>query len=954
MLLTASYLSLKANYDHSVLHYDVEVIGLTLVVTAGNHTANPTDELPSQMCALPHAVHRTILVVDVEGFGDRRRTNLHQVAAREGIYGSLCAAFAKSGVCWADCYHEDRGDGVLVLIPPDVPKSILVAQLPGEMAVSLGEHNEACPREARIRLRVAVHAGEIHHDDHGVAGTAINLTFRLLEAEALRVALAGSPGVLALIVSNWLYEEVIRHTPASHPTTYRRVRVAVKETEDTAWVCLPDHPYPSRDDDTDLPTLRAPKNAMAVPRQLPAAIPNLVGRANELATLTRILDEPTERSVAVVISAIAGTAGVGKTALAVHWAHRVQDRFPDGQLYVNLRGYDPSPPMAPEQALDGFLRALNVPVRRIPASMQEQAALYRSLLDGRRMLVILDNANTADQVRPLLPGSPDCLTVVTSRSRLSGLVVRDGAHKVSLDPLPLAEAIVLLRQIIGSARVDAELNAAATLAQQCAYLPLALRIAAERIASHPYRTLADLTEELANGRDRLDMLVTGDDDTTAVRVMFSWSYQALPPETARVFRLLGLHVGPDISVPATAALAGITTVRARQLLDHLTGVHLLEETGRDRYRFHDLLRIYAAERAATEETDHERDDAVHRLLSWYLHTANAAGRVLTPQWRYVSLDSPEADFSPLAFTTYRQALEWCEAERVNLVAATRHAAECDQHIIAWKLPAVLWDFFRLRGHWADWITTHETGLAATRYLHDRHGEAWIANNLGDGYQGLGRFDEALDHLQQALVAWRELNDRWGEGWTLYNLGTVYRRMGRFDEALEHYHQALARGREMSKPWGEAWALHSLATTYRSLGRFDEAFDHYHQSLIVRREINDRDGEGWTLHSLAITYRSLGRFDEALDHYHQSLIVYREINDRWGEGRTLYNVGEVLSDTGRLAAARVSWDQALTIFEELGDPQAIEVRARLETLDNDDPDPNSLRQRTKCSHPPGLS
>jgi hypothetical protein len=618
------------------------------------------------------------------------------------------------------------------------------------MAAALVEYNEACPREAGIRLRVAVHAGEIQHDDHGVAGASINLTFRLLEAQALRVALAGSPGVLAVIASNWFYQEVIRHAPASHPNTYRRIRVAVKETEDIAWVCLPDHPYPPRPGTTDLPSFRARGTAMAIPRQLPAAIPNLVGRATELVTLTQILDEPAERGAAVVISAIAGTAGVGKTALAVHWAHQVRDRFPDGQLYVNLRGYDPGPPMTPGQALDGFLRALDVPVRKIPASVAEQAALYRSLLHGRRMLVILDNANTSDQVRPLLPGSPDCLAVVTSRSRLSGLVVRDGAHRVSLDPLPGADAIMLLRQIIGAVRVDAALHVAADLARQCAYLPLALRIAAERVASHPCSTLADLSEELANERDPLDMLFTGEDDTTAVRAVLSWSYQALPPETARMFRLLGLHAGPDISLPAAAALAGTTTAQARQLLDRLTGEHLLEETGRDRYRFHDLLRLYAAERAMTEETDHDRDNAVRRLLAWYLYTADAAGRILTSQWRCVPLDSPGADFLPLTFTTHHQALEWCEAERANLVAATRHAAECGQHVIAWKLPAVLWGFFAMRAYWADWITTHEIGLAATHYLHDRHGAAWIANNLGDGYRGLKRFDDAINHLQQAL------------------------------------------------------------------------------------------------------------------------------------------------------------------------------------------------------------
>lgn len=887
------------------------------------------------MCALPPAVHRTILVVDVEGFGDRRRTNPHQVAVREGIYASLCGALANSGVRWDNCYDENRGDGVLVLIPPDVPKSLLVVQFPPEMAAALREHNKTCSREARIRLRVAVHAGEIQYDNHGVAGTAINLTFRLLETEALKVALADSPGVLALIASKWFYEEVIRHTPASHPATYRRVRVAVKETKDTAWICLPDHPYPPSGDATDLHTFRARKTAMAVPRQLPAAIPNLVGRTTELATLTRILDKSAERSAAVVISVIAGTAGIGKTALAVHWAHQVRDRFPDGQLYVNLRGYDPGPPLTPGQALDGFLRALDVPGRKIPASMAERAALYRSLLDGRRMLVLLDNASTSEQVRPLLPGSPDCLAVVTSRSRLSGLAVRDGAHRVSLEPLPLAESIMLLRHIIGAARVDAELNVAAELARQCAYLPLALRIAAERVARHPGSTLADLTRELANERDRLDMLVTGDDDTAAARVVLSWSYRALPPATARMFRLLGLHVGPDISVPATAALAGTTIAQARQLLDRLAGEHLLEETGRDRYRFHDLLRVYAAERAATEETDHDRDNAVRRLLAWYLHTADAAGQVLIPQWRYVPLDSPEAGLLPLAFTTHRQALEWCEAERANLVAAIRHAAECGQHVIAWKLPAVLWGFFAMRAYWADCITTHEIGLAATHYLHDRHGEAWIANQLGDGYRGLKRFDEAIDHLRQALVAWRELDDRWGEGWTRYNLGTVYRNMGRFEEALKHYHQALARGRESNDQWGEGWILHSLATTYRSLERFDEAFDHYHQALDVRREINDHWGEGWTLHRLASAYRVQRRWEEALEHYDQALTIYLKINSRWGEGWMLYSMGEVLHDTGALAAARTSWHQALAIFEELGDPQATKVRARLEALDNDD-------------------
>jgi tetratricopeptide (TPR) repeat protein len=724
-------------------------------------------------------------------------------------------------------------------------------------------------------------------------------------------------------------------------------------------------------------TPRSTGVARVVPAQLPTDVDAFTGRATELAELDHHLALTSATSTAVMISVVSGTAGVGKTALAVRWAHRVQDCFPGGQLYVNLRGYDPGPPMTPEQALEGFLRALDVPVDKIPVGMEAKAGLYRSLLNGRRVLVVLDNAHTAEQVRPLLPGSPGCLVVVTSRNRLSGLLARNGAHRVNLDPLPPSEAVLLLRQIIGVARVEAEPDMAVELARRCAYLPLALRISAERVASHPHTTLADLAGELADERDRLNVLIADEDETTAVRSVFLWSYRTLAPAVARLFRLLGLHAGPDISLPSAAVLAGTTPPQARQLLDVLTGVHLLEQTGHDRYRFHDLLRLYAAERAAAEESDHDRATAVRRVLAWYLHTADAAGRVLTPQWRYVPLDSPEADFPPLVFVTYHQAVKWCEAERANLVAATRHAAECGQHVIAWKLPAVLWNFFLLRGHWHDWITTHETGLAATHYLHDRYGEAWIANNLGDGYRGLGRFDEALDHLQQALAAWRELYDRWGEGWTLYNLGTTYRSMGRFDDALEHYQQALARGRKMGKPWGEAWALHSLATTYRSMGRFDDAlehyqqalargrkmgkpwgeawalhslattyrsmgrfedaFDHYHQALLVRREINDRWGEGWTLHSVAITYRDLGRFDDALDHYHQALLVYRKINDSWGEGRTLYNIGELLHDTGHLAEARGSWHQALAIFEDLGDPWAANVRARLATLHTENVD-----------------
>jgi Helix-turn-helix domain/NB-ARC domain len=350
-------------------------------------------------------------------------------------------------------------------------------------------------------------------------------------------------------------------------------------------------------------TLRPAEATQVMPAQLPAHAAVFTDRKNELAELDQLLATPAGATGAMTIALISGTAGVGKTALALRWAHRARSRFPDGQLYVNLRGYDPAPSLHPGQVLDCFLRALRVSAEKTPTDVEAKAGLYRSLLDGQRVLVVLDNAGTADQVRPLLPGSPGCLVVVTSRSRLSGLVVRDGAHRVTLHPLPVADALILLREIIGADRVDAEPEMAVQLAHQCAHLPLALRLSAERVVSHPHLTLAELVGELADERDRLDLLVVPDDESTAMRAVFFWSYRSLPPESARMFRLLGLHTGPDISVPLAALLSNTTLLEARRLLDVLTSVHLLEETGHGRYRFHDLLRAYAAERAAAEDTE---------------------------------------------------------------------------------------------------------------------------------------------------------------------------------------------------------------------------------------------------------------------------------------------------------------------------------------------------------------
>lgn len=352
------------------------------------------------------------------------------------------------------------------------------------------------------------------------------------------------------------------------------------------------------------------------PAQLPPDVSSFTGRVEDLATLDSLFGHGRSAAgpgpMAVVITTIAGAGGIGKTALAVHWAHRVRSGFPDGQLYVNLRGYGPGPAMSPGHALDGFLRALGMPGEAVPTDVAAMTASFRSLVADRRVLVILDNAVTADQVRPLLPGTPTCAVVVTSRNKMSGLVAHDGARRVTLDQLTPREAGQLLRDVIGPSRADAEPGAVAELGRFCDFIPLALRVAADRVAARPHLRISGLVRDLAEEHRRLDVLSTGDDDPTTLRSVFSWSYRTLPPETARAFRLLGLHPGFTISTAAAAALTGTATADAGRHLDALAGVHLLTEVDRQRYQVHDLLRAYAAERAAADEPPVERQVALRR------------------------------------------------------------------------------------------------------------------------------------------------------------------------------------------------------------------------------------------------------------------------------------------------------------------------------------------------------
>jgi tetratricopeptide (TPR) repeat protein len=668
---------------------------------------------------------------------------------------------------------------------------------------------------------------------------------------------------------------------------------------------------------------------LPTPRQLPADIANFTGRTTHLDRLDALLT-PAEGGppTTVVLSTIAGTAGVGKTALAVHWAHLMRDHFPDGDLYADLRGYAPGPPAATEEVLEGFLRALDVPGEKIPHTLPAQAALYRSLLNGRRMLVVLDNAVRPEQVRPLLPASPGCLVVVTSRNRLSGLVINDGACAFTLDPMSPAEAVALLGRTVGAARADRDPKAVAELAQRCGYLPLALLITAERAVTRPDVTLADLVAELTIEHERLDMLTVDDDETVAVRAAFSWSYRALAPAAARLFRLLGLHAGSSISVFAAAALADTTPHRARRLLDVLAGVHLLERVGRERYQLHDLLRLYAAERAADEESDEARHEAVLRVLDWYLHTGCAALLIVRPPTAPKLTDPPRLARHPLSFTDRAEALDWYELEYANVMAAIRQAVEIGQDPIAWRLVTSYSYFFILRKGYAEWVRATRMGLAAARRVGDKYGEAQMLTMLGFVLCDLRQFDEALDMFRESLAIYSESGDEQGRGIALNNVGFALRQLRRFDEAIDYLQQCQDHSRARGDRLAEGYALNNLGEALRMAGRPADAVGYLHEALAIRRETCDPWAEGFALDNLANTYQDLRNLDIAVDYFQQALELRRELTDPWGEARSLRGLGNVHYELGNVDTARELWQRSFLIFSDLGDRQALEIRDSL--------------------------
>jgi DNA-binding SARP family transcriptional activator/tetratricopeptide (TPR) repeat protein len=675
------------------------------------------------------------------------------------------------------------------------------------------------------------------------------------------------------------------------------------------------------------------------PHQLPGVACHFAGRSGELAMLSELIEhhcaDGGTASRAASVCVISGVGGVGKTTLAVKWAHHVAERFPDGQLYINLQGFSPSTtPLSPKEALGTFLLALGMPPQRIPRELTAQLGLYRSLLAGKRVLVVLDNAHDADQVRPLRPGSPDCMTIITSRNRLTGLLTGEGACPLVLDVLNPRDARQLLALRLGHRRLAAATRAVDEMIGLCGALPLALSVAATRAQECPAAPLAALAAELRNVGTRLDTL-TGGDAATDVRAVFSWSYAGLSRETARLFRLLGRQPGQEITAAAAAALAAMPLRQAGTALGELTHASLLTEPVHGRFACHDLLRAYAAERSAAEDSTAQRDLAVDRLLQWHLRTADAAARVVTPARRHLSLGPAPPGYQAPEFATYEQAMDWLAAERANLVAAVHDAGRRGLHQVAWQLPLTLWDVFLLRGPWDQWIETGQIALRSARQLGDTAAEARVRNQLAGAYITCGRPADAIECLRQAIPITRAVGDLRGEAANWTNLGRACSDLHRWPEAITAYQQALPAARKAGHRYVERVVLNNLGEVQFALGDLQFALYYYDRSLQIDDVDDSRRLESGTLINIGTVRLGLGQYQNAAEMAQQALPLSRAAGDRALEGAALHLLCQALAARGLPEEARQQALAALAIYEDLGDPRAAEVRADLQACGESD-------------------
>jgi DNA-binding SARP family transcriptional activator/Tfp pilus assembly protein PilF len=667
-----------------------------------------------------------------------------------------------------------------------------------------------------------------------------------------------------------------------------------------------------------------------VPRELPADVHGFTGRIAELDVLDTLLDsdgktpvnagmvpfDPGGSPSAVAVVAVSGPAGVGKTALAVRWAHASADRFPDGQLYLNLRGYDLREPMTSADALAWLLRALGLPGPDIPAEPEERAARYRSLLAGRRVLLVLDNARDVDQVRPLLPGTHGSAAIVTSRDSLAGLVARDGARRLALDLLPEAEAVGLLRILVGT-RVDDDPQAAVALARQCARLPLALRIVAEWAAARPAQALADLADELADAQRRLDVLDGDGDEHSAIRTVFSWSYLRLDAIAARAFRLLSLHPGADLDSYAAAALVGSSKQDAARLLDQLARIHLIHPTRPGRYGMHDLLRHYAAEVAASCQTEDELQATLTILFDYYLYTAATAMNTLFPAEadRRPRIDPPGC--ATPALDEEPAARGWLEAELPSLVAMTAHTASAGWPSHAIQLARTLFRYLDVAGHFPEALTIHGDARRTARQVGDTNAEADAVASLAGVDLRQGRSPQAARRYEQALALYRQCEDRAGEARTLNNLGLISMRLSDYPQAAQQLHAALDMYQQIGDRLGESRALSNLGGVELVRQHYQEAIACEQQALALHRETGDRHSQAGALTRLGLIDMRQGHHQDAAVRLRQALALFRQTGDRVCVADVLTFIGDAEFRLGSHQQAMQVLEEALMLNREIG-------------------------------------
>jgi DNA-binding SARP family transcriptional activator/tetratricopeptide (TPR) repeat protein len=680
-----------------------------------------------------------------------------------------------------------------------------------------------------------------------------------------------------------------------------------------------------------------------VPRQLPAANPHFVGRDAEISAFRRLVDDacpvpgaadspPDVMPGAIPIVIITGTAGVGKTALALRLAHLVANRFADGQLYLDLRGFDPTlDPLPTGAAIRSFLDALHVPSDQIPAGLDAQAGLYRSLLAGRRMLIVLDNAASAGQIRSLLPGGGRCLVLVTSRRQLTPLAATDGARILTLDVLTAIEAHDLLATRLGETRVAADPAATAELFAECAGLPIALSIVAARAESRPAFPLAAVASELRDARRRLDAL-DGGEASTDVRAIFSWSYEQLPAADAAMFRMLGLHPGPDITEPAVASMAGISRRQAGRVLRRLAANGLLAEHIPGRFAFHDLLHLYAAEKALATDSEETRRVATSRAVDHYLHSARAADHAIHTARPRIAVPAPLPGTDPETFGGHEEALAWFDQEYHVLLAvislAAAHGLDAQASHLAWAMES----FFHRRAHWRDWASTQEVALAAAERTGDRDGQARAHRGIGNAYIEIGAHDTASPHLARALRLSEDSADVVGQARIHLDMARSAGLRGEYTEYLTHAQLGLDLARSTNDVWGEGNGLAEVAWALTMLGSHREAITYGHASLRILRRTGHQPMQGHVWDTLGHAHRHLGDYRRAAACYRRAVEILDQYGYRHLKAVTLTSAGVAYRAAGDVQAAGDAWREALAILEETHHPDTERVRAHLRDLD----------------------